>query len=800
MATRILGPTGSRRRRRLLVLGPIALLFALLLPTLVFASAVPLPGAGNDAVNSPRFEFDGNLLTQSPATDGTLDWASGNVAGEFPVITDATRVAAGSPGAGSCTGSSTDPANFTLGGPGVVGQGLLVCDGTISKQTPNDANAFTQGQHEDEGENPINWVIKAASSPKKTDLSEVYIYGKVFDSPFDSDLLANNLMFIFDAGRLDTNGDFHVDFEMNQAAQTDCGDTGAGSDFTFCQPRTENDVLVSYDSVGGTSPPLATVFLWKTSLDPGESCESSQGDINSPTLGGCYVLLDAPPSQNGFAAAQGAFNTTEIDAAPWKAVVCDPTSVESSQQCTIRSKIPAGGNMEGYIDVTGFVPDFSLCPGFGQISAKSRSSSGINASLQDTTGALPVDASICGSIIVKKVDGDANALPGASFLFDPDPLDRVGTATIADGGTGDSADGDNGYVCVDDALFGSYDITETVVPAGFFGDTDTVTVNVTDPSTCAERLDANGVPLDPGDVDATFENLKGSILIRKEDGDGNLLAGATFTVDPDPTDNAGTLDVTDGGAGDQANGSDGVICIDDVYIVDNAATDYDITEKTAPPGWFKDGDTVTVTVSAPSTCADRLDDDPIVPDATFTNEKGSIIIRKEAKDARTEATDDLFGGATFTISPNPLTGAANSSLDVTDDDLTDAFATDGLICIDDVVNLAGGSFSIVEKNSNNAAYMKDGDTETVTVSSASTCAARTETDDEDALFVNTPLSKITVSFESLAGLNVTKATIACPPEAADPTPDATPNAFDDTSETFTDLVPGTYNCTVVIDP
>ncbi len=105
-----------------------------------------------------------------------------------------------------------------------------MCDGTISKQTPNDANAFTQGQHEDEGENPINWVVKAASSPKKTDLSEVYIYGKVFDSPHDDDLLANNLMFIFDAGRLDTNGDFHVDFEMNQAAQTDCGDTGQGSD------------------------------------------------------------------------------------------------------------------------------------------------------------------------------------------------------------------------------------------------------------------------------------------------------------------------------------------------------------------------------------------------------------------------------------------------------------------------------------------------------------------------------------------------------------------------------------------
>ena len=158
-----------------------------------------------------------------------------------------------------------------------------MCDGTISNDTPSDANGFTQGQHEDEGENPINWVIKAVSAPKKTDLSEVYIYGKVFDSPFDADLLANNLLFIFDTGRLDTNGDFHVDFEMNQAEQTHCGDADA---FTFCQPRTAGDILVSYDSVGGTTPPESSVFIWKTSLDTGESCESSQGDINSPTLGG----------------------------------------------------------------------------------------------------------------------------------------------------------------------------------------------------------------------------------------------------------------------------------------------------------------------------------------------------------------------------------------------------------------------------------------------------------------------------------------------------------------------------------
>ena len=381
-------------------------------------------------------------------------------------------------------------------------------------------------------------------------------------------------------------------------------------------------------------------------------------------------------------------------------------------------------------------------------------------------------------------------------------------AEIADGGTLDAADADNGFVCVDDALFGDYDITETGVPAGYFGDADTETVSVTNPSTCAERLDEDGVPLDPADVDASFENLKGSIIIEKVDGDGTLIPGAEFTLTPSPVTGEGSLDVLDGDANDQADDSDGRICIDDVFIIDNTDTEYTIVEKTPPPGWFGDDDEQTVTVSSPSTCADHLDDTPIVPDTEFVNEKGSIIIRKEAKNANTLDQHDLFGGATFRISPNPLTGAAMSTLDVTDDTAGNAMDVDqfggaGLICIDDVVNLAGGSFSITETNSNNAAYKKDDSTESVTVSAASSCTGRGTSDDPDALFENIPLSKITVTFESLAGAGVTKAKIACPPEAADPTPDGTPDAFDDTSESFTDLVPtspATYNCTVEIDP
>src|SRR5262249_34541030 len=130
------------------------------------------------------------------------------------------------------------------------------------------------------------------------------------------------------------------------------------------------------------------------------------------------------------------------------------------------------------------------------------------------------------------------------------------TRAVADGGTLDHADDNNGYVCVDNVLFGSYDITETGVPSGYFGDPSTHTVAKSSPSTCADRLDANGVPKDAGDIDATFTNNLGSLLIKKlkrnADGTTSPLGGATFTVSPDPTvgQSGGSKDFTDNNTGD----------------------------------------------------------------------------------------------------------------------------------------------------------------------------------------------------------------------------------------------------------
>jgi len=125
----------------------------------------------------------------------------------------------------------------------------------------------------------------------------------------------------------------------------------------------------------------------------------------------------------------------------------------------------------------------------------------------------------------------------------------------------------------------------------------------------------------------------------------------------------------------------------------------------------------------------------------------------------------------------------------------------GVACIDHLD--FGSDYTVQETAAPNGYKIDDATIHNVTVDNNATCADATF-GGEALSFTDTPLSKITVTFESLAGLGVTAASIVCADSggtiaavsengAADP-------AFDDTNEAFTNLVPGTYTCTVVVDP
>lgn len=147
-------------------------------------------------------------------------------------------------------------------------------------------------------------------------------------------------------------------------------------------------------------------------------------------------------------------------------------------------------------------------------------------------------------------------------------------------------------------------------------------------------------------------------------------------------------------------------------------------------------------------------------------------------------------GATFSIKQG---GAGIGGSPFTTDD-------NGVVCVD---NLGFGSYSVKEESAPPGYQINDTTTHTVTVDNNAACSDASFAG-EALSFSDTPLSEIEVKFTSLAGAGVTKASMVCAKgattvDAKSENGNADP-AFDDTDETFTNLDPGTYTCTVVVDP
>lgn len=168
---------------------------------------------------------------------------------------------------------------------------------------------------------------------------------------------------------------------------------------------------------------------------------------------------------------------------------------------------------------------------------------------------------------------------------------------------------------------------------------------------------------------------------------------------------------------------------------------------------------------------------------TFTNQlqRGAIKITKTSTKGNTP-----LGGATFEIK--------NSGGTVVGTPTSDA---NGIACVD---NLPFGTYGVKETAAPGGYRIDDATSHSVSITAAGTCSTGVQA---TTSFTDTPLSEIEVKFTSLAGAGVTKASIVCANGgtiaavsengAADP-------AFDDSDETFTKLTPGTYTCTVVVDP
>jgi hypothetical protein len=282
----------------------------------------------------------------------------------------------------------------------------------------------------------------------------------------------------------------------------------------------------------------------------------------------------------------------------------------------------------------------------------------------------------------------------------------------------------------------------------------------------------------------------GSVNITKTDDatPANALNGAVFTLfnDNAPTaadgqashgaeDTATNLTCTTAGTGTNA----GKCSISNVPF-----GNYWVVETTTPTGHDTAPDQVAVVSAASPTVS-----------LTFVNPRqlGAIEVTKTAKHKGSDTSTRNLA-ATFTVKQN-----GNTVGTITTD------GTSGEGCLG---NLTQGSYT-VEETSGPSGYAKDTDTETVAVNNKASCDLRSgtaTTAGEQVGFENVPLTNITVSAQSQVGSgtastadDATASKITCTNQAPTP-PDSTPNDFDDTSETVVNLAPGTYTCTVVVDP
>jgi hypothetical protein len=252
---------------------------------------------------------------------------------------------------------------------------------------------------------------------------------------------------------------------------------------------------------------------------------------------------------------------------------------------------------------------------------------------------------------------------------------------------------------------------------------------------------------------------------------GKIIIKKVTVPSPDPTDTSFAFTLNGGG-----NPAPTGTTFPKLFSLKNGGSDTTLVfagsgysaAETVPANWV-----LTSAVCDDGSPVTNIDVSPSeIVTCTFTNtlQLGAIEVTKLSSKGNTP-----LAGATFTVSTNPVTTLTTGA--------------DGTACVD---NLFFGTYTVTETSAPTGYKIDNPNPVSVTVDHNATCASGTP--NAPAAFTDTPLSKITVSFQSKAGPGVTSATIQCTGDASSaPLPEGTPKVLDD-------LVPGTYTCTVVVDP
>jgi hypothetical protein len=276
----------------------------------------------------------------------------------------------------------------------------------------------------------------------------------------------------------------------------------------------------------------------------------------------------------------------------------------------------------------------------------------------------------------------------------------------------------------------------------------------------------------------------GHVLVHKTAADTGLdQGGATFSISPGQTTSGGTATSSTIPA---VSGHTGYYCVDNLLLGQNANGGYTVTETAAPSGYNVDGPWTNVQAVAGG-CPSWTTTAPTVQvTASDPLALGAIKITKVGKDKScttvagtcSAISERLLAGAGFELKQSGTVKYTSS--------LTN---TNGVVCVSGVTP---GTYTLHESTVPTG-WAAAADS-SVTIAGNTTCNGTGAAAPTLKKVTDQPLTTITVSTTPQVS-GTTESTVQCTP--ADDTGDTAAVA---TPHTTNAVVPGTYVCTVVIDP
>ncbi len=411
-------------------------------------------------------------------------------------------------------------------------------------------DAFKQGTKED---SDIPGIESGSIPPNKSDLKA---FGLYVEKPAAGGVFLN----VFWTRVQDPSGSTNMDFEFNQSEATD-NTPQAGPQ--IIPVRTVGDLLLTYDLENGGTQAVISKRFW----------------------GGSSWGPELPLSG---ADALGTINSSAITAANAGGLgALDPRTFG-----------------EASVDLLKLLPPAQGCVTYGSVYLKSRASQAFESALKDFIAPQPAEVTNCGSIRIHKTD-DNGDLAGATFTLYKNGIAVVPALTC-------TSDAD-GICLISDVPKGTYDLVETVTPAGH----DTVasqSVTVTSGSEVVSLDIIN--PIQLGTITVTKD------AVPNDEQDFTFTLGATgFSLDDD---------------------ADGTLPRTRSFTVPVGS--HTLTETNVPTGWVRTGlvcsDPTSNTTTSGAVATIALGDGETVA-CTYTNTftKRGVGLTTEAVSGRAGWTD-----------------------------------------------------------------------------------------------------------------------------------------------------------------